>query len=85
MHKIISFLAEETLIDFTEKKSRTIPSSLTEFLRRFVFLQHSSGGLHGGLHWYDGCGGLKVGTEMSGGIANVTFEDSHIEYSGAEI
>jgi polygalacturonase len=51
----------------------------------FFFLQHSSGGLHGGLHWYDGCGGLKVGTEMSGGIANVTFEDSHIEYSGAEI
>ena len=47
--------------------------------------KHSSGGLHGGLHWYDGCGGLKVGTEMSGGIVNVTFEDSHIGYSGAAL
>ena len=33
--------------------------------------KHSHGGLHGGEHWYDGCGGLKVGTEMSGGIENV--------------
>ena len=47
--------------------------------------KYSSGGLHGGLHWYDGCGGLKVGTEMSGGIANVTFEDSPIMYSGAAL
>lgn len=47
--------------------------------------KHSSGGLHGGLHWYDGCGGLKVGTEMSGGITNVTFEDSHILYAGAAL
>ena len=39
----------------------------------------------GGEHWYDGCGGLKVGTEMSGGIANVTFEDSHIVYAGAAL
>jgi hypothetical protein len=67
------------------KKTGPFPVPWQEFLRRFVFLQHSSGGLHGGLHWYDGCGGLKVGTEMSGGIANVTFEDSHIEYSGAKI
>ena len=47
--------------------------------------KHSSGGLHGGLHYYDGCGGLKVGTEMSGGIANVTFQDSHIVYAGAAL
>lgn len=47
--------------------------------------KHSHGGLHGGLHWYDGCGGLKVGTEMSGGIENITFEDSHIDYSGAAL
>ena len=37
--------------------------------------KHSHGGLHGGEHWYDGCGGLKVGTEMSGGIENVRMPD----------
>jgi len=30
----------------------------------------------------DGCGGFKVGTEMSGGVEDVTFEDSTISYAG---
>jgi polygalacturonase len=30
----------------------------------------------------DGCGGMKVGTEMSGGVFDVRFEDSLIEYAG---
>jgi hypothetical protein len=48
--------------------------------------KHSSGGLHhDGLHWYDGCGGLKVGTEMSGGVENVTLEDTHIIYAGSAL
>ena len=37
--------------------------------------KHGSGGMHGGgEHYYDGCGALKVGTEMSGGVENVLFE-----------
>ena len=30
----------------------------------------------------DGCGGLKIGTEMSGGVANVLFESNRIDYAG---
>ena len=30
----------------------------------------------------DGCGGMKVGTEMSGGVSNVKFENSTIDYAG---
>lgn len=30
----------------------------------------------------DGCGGLKIGTEMSGGVANVLFESNQIDYAG---
>jgi polygalacturonase len=30
----------------------------------------------------DGCGGLKVGTEMSGGVHNILFEDTQIDYAG---
>ena len=30
----------------------------------------------------DGCGGMKVGTEMSGGVLDVRFESSTIEYAG---
>lgn len=47
--------------------------------------KHGTGGLHGGLHWYDGCGALKIGTEMSGGIVNITFEDSKVVYSGTAL
>ena len=32
----------------------------------------------GKVFYYDGCGGLKIGTEVSGGIANVTFESSTV-------
>ena len=45
--------------------------------------KHGSGGMHGGgEHYYDGCGALKVGTEMSGGVENVLFEDNRVEYAG---
>ena len=30
----------------------------------------------------DGCGGLKVGTEMSGGVHDVLFEHNRIDYAG---
>jgi polygalacturonase len=30
----------------------------------------------------DGCGGLKVGTEMSGGVSDVLFENNLIDYAG---
>ena len=46
---------------------------------------------HGGAHstkakrWYDGCGGVKIGTEMSGGVANVTFERLTIRYAGTAV
>jgi hypothetical protein len=30
----------------------------------------------------DGCGALKIGTEMSGGVHNVLFEDNTIGYAG---
>lgn len=33
----------------------------------------------------DGCGGLKVGTEMSGGVSDVIFEHNRIDYAGIAI
>ena len=30
----------------------------------------------------DGCGAFKIGTEMAGGVENVIFEDSRVEYAG---
>jgi polygalacturonase len=45
--------------------------------------KHGHGGIHGGDHYYDGCGALKIGTEMSGGVANVSFANNTVGYAGA--
>ena len=45
--------------------------------------KRGSGGMHGGgEHFYDGCGALKIGTEMSGGVENVLFEHNRVKYAG---